>query len=67
MLVGSSVLFHVVFTREGFVALRAERVFLTSVFLGVTRGVARGGEKIGASVLFGHRTGVLVFFRSCLR
>lgn len=61
---GSPVLFHVVFAGEGLVALGTERVFLPRVFLGVSSSVARGGEEIGASVLFGHRTRILVFLGS---
>lgn len=55
------VLFHVVFTREGFVAGRAEDVFLPRVFLAVAGGVAGGGEGVGAGIAGGVGAGVFLF------
>lgn len=37
---GAAMLFHVVLARKGLVALGAEGVLLTSVFLGMTCGVS---------------------------
>ena len=64
MLMGSSVLFHVVFASKGLVTLWAEGVFFARVLLGVTRGMARGGEIISASILLSHGTRILIFLGS---
>ena len=60
MLVRAPVLLHVVLAREGLVALRAEGVLLAGVLLGVARGVAGGGEEVGAADLIKKRTWILV-------
>ena len=60
VLVGATVLLHVVLAGEGFVALRAESVLFASVLLGVAGSVARGGEVVGAVELLGERARVLV-------
>ena len=58
-------LFHVVFSREGFVAGGAVDVFLASVFLAVAGGVAGCGECVVAGVAGCVRAGV--FFLGRLR
>ena len=60
ILVGATVLFHVVFAGEGLVALGTEGILLTSVLLCVTGSVTRGGEVVGTVELLGQRARVLV-------
>lgn len=51
-------LFHVVFSRESFIASRAKDVFLSGMFFPMARGVAGGGEGVGAGVALGVRARV---------
>lgn len=56
-------LFHVVFSREGFVARGAMDVFLTGMFLSVTGSVAGCGECVVAGVTSCVRAGVFLLSR----
>ena len=61
------VLLHIIFPCEGFVTGRAMDVFLASVFLAVARGVAGGGECVGAGISCRVRAWVFLLgsFRGC--
>lgn len=63
VLVRTSVLLHVVLARKCLVAFWTEGIFLAGVLLRVSRSVARGCEKVGATNLLRHRTWVLVLLR----
>lgn len=60
---GALVLFHVILSGEGFVACRAQYVFLSGVFLAVAGCVAGGSEGVGAIEAAGVGTGVLLLRR----
>ena len=57
------VLFHVIFSGEGFVAGGAVDVLFARVLFAVAGGVTGGGEGVGAGEACGVRTGIFLFRR----
>ncbi len=55
------VLFHVVFSGEGFVAGRAEDIFLACMLLAMTGCMAGCGERVGTGEPGGMRAGIFLF------